>query len=355
MKECLPKPDQFSSCEDLMRNQFLRVLIWVFGLSALLGNGFVVLWRLIHHKRQERRKTKSGVVQSILVLNLALADGIMGIYMLIIASADMIYRGDYIVYAEEWQQSVVCKFAGFLSVMSTETSVLFMTVISIDRFLSIVFPFHHLNLTPNTARLSSLIIWTLTLFLSIMPIWVSGYFENEFYGRSSVCLALPLTTERPAGWEYSVALFLVFNLLAFTVIFLCYLAIYITVKLSAKNISHAGKTNKSQQIEFAMRMAFLVGTDFVCWMPVIIMGFLSLTHAAIIPDIAYVWSAVVLLPINSALNPFLFTILTREMSKQEAKKASKHVMRHESAVSSIVQSSAQMHIISPSGNNNNET
>ena len=324
---CLPEPDQFSSCEDLMRNEVLRVFMWILGLSALLGNGFVVLWRLIPRQQQGIRKTESGVVQSILVLNLALADGLMGVYMLIIASADMYYRGVYILYAEDWQESIICKVAGFLSVLSSETSVFFMTIISIDRFLSITLPFSQVNLTPKTARYAALIIWSLAFILSIMPFMIQGYFGNEYYGRSSVCLALPLTTERPPGWQYSVALFLFVNLLAFVIIMMCYLSIYVTVKRSAKETTNTRKTNAAQQIEFAMRMAFLVGTDFVCWMPIIIMGFLSLTRVATIPSIMYVWSAVFLLPINSSLNPYLFTILTREMSKQKTRKSKREVSK----------------------------
>ena len=239
--ECLPQPDQFSSCKDLMRSQMLRVLMWIFGLSALLGNGFVIFWRLIPHKRQERRKTKSSQVQSILVTNLALGDGLMGVYMMIIASADMYYRGVYIVYAEEWQRSIVCKVAGLLSVLSSETSVFFMTIISIDRFLSIVFPFSQVNLSPKTAKVAAVVIWFLTIVLSLMPVWVKQYFGSEYYGRSSVCLALPLTTERPDGWQYSVALFLFVNLFAFTIILVCYLGIFIMVKKSA------GKTTKHKK------------------------------------------------------------------------------------------------------------
>ncbi|XP_072015011.1 uncharacterized protein [Amphiura filiformis] len=40
--KCLPESDQFSSCADLMRNTALRLFIWILGLSALLGNAFVI-------------------------------------------------------------------------------------------------------------------------------------------------------------------------------------------------------------------------------------------------------------------------------------------------------------------------
>ena len=314
--ECLPEPDQFSSCTDLMRNQFLRIFMWILGISALVGNGFVIVWRIIPRKRQAGTKSASSEVQSTLVLNLALADGLMGVYMITIAAADMSYRGTYILYAEEWQKSIFCKLAGFMSVLSSETSVFFMTIISIDRFLNIVLPFSRVNLTPKTSKIAALIIWILTFFLSIMPFLIPSYFKSEFYCRSSVCLALPLSAERPAGWEYSVALFLCINLLAFTIICVSYLAIYITVKLSSGRVTSTRKSSSSQQIEFAMRMAFLVGTDFVCWMPIIVMGLLSLTEVVTIPAIIYVWCAVFFLPINSSLNPYLFTILTREMKKK---------------------------------------
>ncbi|XP_072043555.1 uncharacterized protein [Amphiura filiformis] len=63
----------------------------------------------------------------------------------------------------------------------------------------------------------------------------------------------------------------------------------------------------------AMKMLFLVGTDFVCWMPVIVLGILSTCNIIIISPIVYVWTAVFILPINSSLNPYLYTILTGEI------------------------------------------
>lgn len=44
--KCEPKPDEFSSCEDLMSNLVLRVCVWVLGCLATLGNAVVIIWRL---------------------------------------------------------------------------------------------------------------------------------------------------------------------------------------------------------------------------------------------------------------------------------------------------------------------
>ena len=290
-------------------------MTWIFGVSAFIGNGFVIGWRICPHPGRKQRSANRA--QSILVTNLAIADGLMGVYMLIIASADVYYRDQYAYFAEAWQTSLICKFAGFLSVLSSEASVFFMTVISIDRGIAIIAPFSRLNLKTKGVAIVVTVVWMMSVLVSVMPVLVKGYFGNAFYGRSTVCLALPLTADRPAGWQYSVTLFLGVNCLAFIIMLICYSAIYITIKQSRKS---ADVAQRSGEIALAIRMGFLVFTDFACWMPIIIMGLLALgTDVTISPEM-YVWTAVFILPLNSSLNPYMYTILTREVANRQRRK-----------------------------------
>ena len=50
----------------------------------------------------------------------------------------------------------------------------------------------------------------------------------------------------------------------------------------------------------------LIATDFACWVPISILSFLSISGVTLSEE-AHVVSAVVLLPINSALNPLLYS------------------------------------------------
>ena len=50
----------------------------------------------------------------------------------------------------------------------------------------------------------------------------------------------------------------------------------------------------------------LVATDFCCWVPISIMAFVNFSGIEV-PYTAYFISAIVLLPINSALNPILYS------------------------------------------------
>ena len=49
----------------------------------------------------------------------------------------------------------------------------------------------------------------------------------------------------------------------------------------------------------------LIATDFCCWVPISIMVFVNFS-GVILPSLSYAVSAIVLLPINSALNPVLY-------------------------------------------------
>ena len=60
----------------------------------------------------------------------------------------------------------------------------------------------------------------------------------------------------------------------------------------------------------ARRIFLIVLTDFLCWFPISLLGIAALAGARIPPQV-YAWVAVFVLPLNSALNPLLYTVSTR--------------------------------------------
>ncbi|KAJ8034470.1 hypothetical protein HOLleu_21323 [Holothuria leucospilota] len=62
-------------------------------------------------------------------------------------------------------------------------------------------------------------------------------------------------------------------------------------------------------------MSIIVGTDMICWLPVIVVGILSKAGIEITIDI-YSWIAIFVMPINSAFNPFIYTIPTIKKRKK---------------------------------------
>ncbi|XP_030847580.1 G-protein coupled receptor GRL101-like isoform X2 [Strongylocentrotus purpuratus] len=318
------------SCSRLMPNTILRVALWVIGFGALIGNTIVLVFRC------RTDHSVSAKTQGLFISNLAIADFLMGIYMLIISSADVYYGEYFYLYAEQWRGSVTCKVAGFIAFLSSETSVFILAIITIDRVLCVVFPFGKLKFRATSARVGVALIWAIAFVVSIVPLVVSSYISG-FYGQSDVCVGLPLnvestetgelvfnierrvweylqyeTTKRPS-WVYSIAIFLGVNFLIFILILLSYVVIFVHVRKSARSVANpasgSGSSDRAREVKLATRMSIIVLTDFFCWMPVIIMGILSQTGAVTLPVSLYAWSVVFILPINATINPYLYTFI----------------------------------------------
>lgn len=83
-----------------MVNFILCVCIWILGSIVLVGNVFVLMWRL---------KIKSdNKIYLLLLLNLVIVDFLMGIYFIIIVGVDVFYCGRYFIYNDSWKCSLLC-------------------------------------------------------------------------------------------------------------------------------------------------------------------------------------------------------------------------------------------------------
>ena len=320
---CTPSNDEFSSCSDLMANPTLQVAIWVLGAAATVGNIFVIIWRV---------KFDTGNITSLLVMNLAISDLLMGVYMLIIASADLYYRGNYILNDADWRESAGCKIAGTLSTLSSEVSVTTLLVMTVERGIVIIFPFKSKlwRLELRGMKVLCAVCWAIWFVLSIIPLFGADYFGN-YYGNNGVCLPFTLSRAKNPGWEYSTAMFVVYNLLAFFTIALGYFCIYRFVKESRKK---SKRDDDDMEVKLAIRSTFIIFTDFACWMPVILLSILALNNISI-PPVVSAWVAVFVLPLNSAVNPILYTLSTITLKKKAKKPDTKKGKKSATASTSL--------------------
>ena len=141
----------YLTCDRLLADRALVAMMWLIGLNAIGGNVFVLVWKQKHGQKSK--------VQDLLLSNLALSDLVMGFYMLMIACADVYFGVDFPMYSESWRSGITCRIAGGLSILSSEASVFFVTLISIDRFICIRFPFTTKKLSKRSAFRVTTLIW----------------------------------------------------------------------------------------------------------------------------------------------------------------------------------------------------
>ncbi|KAK3508845.1 hypothetical protein QTP70_010345 [Hemibagrus guttatus] len=298
VRSCKPNTDGISSFENLLANIILRVFVWVVAFAICFGNIFVICLRSCVGSENEHH--------TMAIKSLCCADCLMGVYLFFIGAFDVKYCGEYNRHAHVWMESLSCQLIGSLALLSTEVSVMMLTYMTLEKYVCIVFPFHHYRAGRKRTLCSLTSIWALGFVLALAPFCDRHTFGN-FYGRNGVCFPLHSDqAEKPGARCYPTGIFLGLNLFAFILIVFSYSSMFYSIQKTAKS---ARQTTFDLEVSVAKRFFFIVFTDAMCWIPIFLLKILSLLQVQITGTLI-LWVVIFILPINSALNPILYTITT---------------------------------------------
>nr|CAB3263493.1 low-density lipoprotein receptor-related protein 1B-like [Phallusia mammillata] len=338
----------------MIANPIYRAIFWITAVLALGGNSFVFI-ATAHSLWNVDRNKNVFIITSAFILNLCCSDFLMGIYLLVVIVQATQFSGTYCLFDKEWRSSSLCSGLGVLSIISSEASAFTMTAMTTFRLISAFKPFTIRSVGVCKVLFAELVCWISAVVLAIVPLLkvTSGYFTTDvwfpnnifgndfvsrenmsllaerianvkrerwddvketikqtfprnpikgefgYYGETSVCMPRLFATTSEFAWEYSTFLITI-NFLMFIYMVVAYVLIY--------KQSNRMKGSRSNDVSSKMqkRISRLILTDFCCWIPICVMGYLSVGGMKMPPD-AYVLSACLLLPINSALNPLLYS------------------------------------------------
>uniref|UniRef100_A0A3Q0T0B0 Relaxin family peptide receptor 2a n=1 Tax=Amphilophus citrinellus TaxID=61819 RepID=A0A3Q0T0B0_AMPCI len=306
VRSCKPNTDGISSFEDLLANMVLRVSVWVMAFITCFGNLFVIGMRSLIRAENN--------LHAACIKVLCCADCLMGVYLFFVGVFDVKFRGQYNRNALLWMESVECRTIGFLAMLSSEVSVLLLTYLTLEKFLVIVFPFN--NLRPGKLQTGVVLasIWLLGFIIAAVPLMNEDAFGN-YYGRNGVCFPLHSDRqEKPTAKGYSTGIFLGLNLVAFLVIVFSYSSMFYSIYKTGINTTDL-RSRLHKDVAVANRFFFIVFSDALCWIPIFLVKVLSLLEVEI-PGTISSWVVIFILPINSALNPILYTLTTSFFREQ---------------------------------------
>ena len=355
----------FSSNTEMIASISIKCAFWIMGIVVTVGNSYVIITTIMLLKTKKSREDIK--FQHFIVLNISIADFIMGIYLITIAFFDASFSGMYGAVDRKWRSSLLCSFIGSLAVLSSEASCFLMLVLTGFRLKNITNAIASLTASLRPWKICICAAWLFSVILSIVPILpqASQYFLHSFsysssfqngtwylssleqfacrlsalssttiefdgnkfhsvetflasnnfpnnasirlfgyYGETSVCMPRFYVGYGENSWHFTLAMITI-NFLSFAFIAVSYVIIY---KHSSASSAKLGTNRPNNQAsEMQKRIARIIATDFCCWIPICVMAYVRL--GVEFSDIAYQISAVLLLPINSAMNPFLFSPL----------------------------------------------
>ena len=297
-QNCHAPSDEVSSCEALLRSVTYRVFLSVFAALSLLGNASSFVYRVFMQRKQKKLSF------DVFVAHLCVADFLMGVYLAVIGVVDRLYQGTYLWEDTSWKDSVACKVAGFVSLVSNEVSALIIALITLDRFLVLRFPFSNFRFEARSAQVACFSVWMLGVLLAGLPL-LSLTDDWQFYGQTGICIPLPVTRSDFPGHSYAFGVMIVANFVLFVVIAAGQVFIYWSIRINAMSSSQT--TRQSHDLIIARRLLTVAMSDFLCWFPIGLLGLLASSGTPISGEVNMVM-AIFVLSFSSAQNPFLYTL-----------------------------------------------
>ncbi|RDD37320.1 G-protein coupled receptor GRL101-like protein [Trichoplax sp. H2] len=309
VKTCQPSmfADTLSSCSYLLAHASLDAFVWIVGSLALIGNIIVLL------QNHYSKSIKSNLVPTFLISNLAISDLIMSIYLLTIGIANLIYSdGDFGLHSENWLSNPGCHIACLLVIISTLMSVLIMAIISVDRFICIAYPFSTANLSLKVARITLGLVWLIIISFSSIPVMFSinqpGHLR--IYAYNSMCMPNNYRGIFNATWMIS---YLSITVIVWIIMIALYTRIFMAVQQSSKGIR---KSSLNDNKILAIRLSLILISDLISWLPYLYITISGLILEGKVDTITLQFIATFTLPLNSAINPFLYTLTSIKVLKR---------------------------------------
>ena len=335
----------------------LCLLIVVLNCRGLHGHA-----ARIHYVRRHNTR-----IDGALCTQLSAYDGLMGIYLLIVILKNFQFDGKYCLHDSSWRSSPVCNLSGFIFTLSSHGSlmtVLMMGVIrcyncenmlayfSIRRFLFgltlgnilnvlcsavVLLPTEFLEnvfvtavlfqdnrlLKKGTRRLIDDLLeeyyganltqhevsgWSSRLHLLSKITSNSELFvptlKFGFFNQSPLCIQNLFSSEPDESLQLLKMLYVSFLAVVIVSFSVCYIwIVFIRFKSAVHTASPAFrlKTQRDKR-KLSRKVTLVISSQLLAWIPIIIATILTLSDKKIPPDF-YEMAAIVLIPLNSLLNP----------------------------------------------------
>ena len=157
-----------STCTDFLQTSAIShwYIFFVFGILCMCGN-FVVIYQKIIEIWKNQKQPKNIMIYNVLVLNLSVANLLMGIYLIAI-SLEIRYKLENDIY---FSNRSFCNTFGVLSTVSTQTSISILAIISFYRLVSLTFPYknQHVKVVVGIV-VSTWLMWLVIALLPIIPL-----------------------------------------------------------------------------------------------------------------------------------------------------------------------------------------
>lgn len=379
--------DPFSSRQEMIANPILRYSAWIIVLISVTWNLCIICnisWSI-----NKKNKPRIKYYNKVMLCNLAIADLLMGVALLMILCKSVKYSKQWCLEDQKWRIGNVCSAIGVLITISSESSILILVILISFRLKTVIFPLQTRTQKSSKVIHFLVIAWILGFFTAFFPYMgisshimspkillsadktlnkyfgsnivsfdtfqeyvvrisslgnepsiadldynsvnkgkiymdflhkyyprflsvIDGYFD--YYSAHAVCMPRIYKTSEDQYINPFTVIIMSLNFISMIYISVAYIVLYFKSKPSRNINRTSSRTTKLQK-----KITVLLLTDFLCWFPICLISFISMTVKPVSNEI-YAYSAIIQIPINSALNPIIYSNVIPNIKKIISKK-----------------------------------
>ncbi len=301
---CSVPPPWYSSCSRLFSDLKMRVFFNIISFTILLANtaNLVSLWRILHERKQPF---------SVIVLCVSISDALCGLYLLVIWIADAFFGDTYIVNDSTWRKSFVCFVLFFLVSFFSLMVPYFLSVLTFARLMVIIYTFYS-NFKQYSFVLK--LIVAVTAIILFFPLLTTLNTSGKEIIPSSLCS--PFIDHTNSLFEIKMATIVVSGAQFLSLFFILTGCFKIVWFLRTKD---EVLKRKKKYTKIVVQLAIVTISNVICWVPFCTIYITALFTTSIsFPTLK--WNTILIVPINSLINPFvfLFTLQTERKRKSRS-------------------------------------
>ena len=290
--KCMAPRHYLSSCGAMLRSGVYRLNFWFVAVLGSVGNVVCV----ICHCVTGLIPIPYGGPVVIFMVSLQCADFSMGIYTSVIAAAHETTSGQYVHFEENWRESMACKVASFLSLLSSEVSVLIIFLLTLDHLIVLCLPHNTHRFSKKSAAVACGVTWFVGISLAAIPLFAEVV-RGEHYKQTAVCSLMLHDRSHSSRRFHYIHAVLYFN------VCIC-LAVCVTLAIVIKATPYQPlliEQNKNHAYGSVGLLMKIAATSIARWIAVNTANVLAL--AGVVGMETNVFMAVMMLPLSSAVNP----------------------------------------------------
>lgn len=301
----------------------LRVVSWILGTSGFIANVSVIMWMIYSMynplKRFHRKNIRniSNNPSLLIIFNLAVADLLGALYLIILAVSDKIHRAsngtpnENGTYENTWIVSPTCFAGRILSQIWLLMSIFITVLITVSRFIPVVYPYSTSEITVKKARIALISFWIISIAIAICGATESltlAYTKLNHYSiLGHLCQLESPDTPLLRAIVYGE---LVFGVVAYFGTIILYIIIACKLRKSRAITTSITSRRNSAESKVHLIIAWIVLTNVISWIPITTMTILEGFIDHFISEQYYISPLLVLLLfLNNVINPVVYLII----------------------------------------------